>query len=283
MRVVLLKKLHLKGEGKIEDRWEAATADIYRQPEFEGHELTSVKTLREHYKKCMDAVKEKIGWGDENGGKTGNLSNHEGDLYELSRTVRQILLDEEEETEKSAMAAKQREADKLAHTETTVLMNGLAQEQRMKRGSGGSNGGSVTSGSSSGLKLTDSMLLELMQGGSSSSGPASKRKRDEEEASEDQLLQWFEEIGGAGSGFIEVVSESGCHGKGSLSDTVRQLEEVSFPVIANTFVQDGAGADAKVFKKEMGEFDVQPLVAHKLYVYLKEQSKKLARQAGMEE
>ena len=106
IRVALVKKIHLHqevdAEGKkesIDDRWKLVAEDVFRQPEFAGYE-GSHRTIREKYNQIIKEVKARMGWGAENGGKTGNLSDYAGELSELEANVRQILIDKEEETSK---------------------------------------------------------------------------------------------------------------------------------------------------------------------------------------
>ena len=61
------------------------------------------------------------GWGAENGGKTGNLSDYAG---ELEANVRRILIDKEEETSKKDL--KKQLVKKLDKNENMVIVNGLA-------------------------------------------------------------------------------------------------------------------------------------------------------------
>jgi len=61
--------------------------------------------LRDHYERIVNEQCEFHGW-DRHGGVTGNLSGGEGDLDELGRNVRQILMDiEEKEAKKEAEKA----------------------------------------------------------------------------------------------------------------------------------------------------------------------------------
>ena len=76
------------------DIWEEFSELLFKQPEFMGLE-GSVHSIQEQYRVTLRARSQHHGWTDANGGITGNLSGHEGQLDELDRMAKQILMDKE--------------------------------------------------------------------------------------------------------------------------------------------------------------------------------------------
>ena len=95
-RLAVVEQIHLKKTGiKQEERWEKFTSTLFNQPEFDGYE-GSCKSVKHQFMTVRDERAKFHGWLDENGGVTGNLSNHEGELDELDTNIKQILQDLEE-------------------------------------------------------------------------------------------------------------------------------------------------------------------------------------------
>jgi translation elongation factor EF-1beta len=127
-----------------------------KEPEFKQHITDTTapisgRNLRDQYDKIISDQCELHGW-EENGGTTGNLSGGEGDLDELGRNVRQILMDKEKKRAKKEAE----EANKLdLENKERDLLNGetvrTVQAARNKRKSPApdlSSGGSKSTSSS---------------------------------------------------------------------------------------------------------------------------------------
>ena len=84
--------MHKIPYGKVGDRWKDFVTFLFQNTEgFSGHEMPSVKSIREQYEAKITAFKNLVGWED---GRCGNLSAMEGDLGELEQTIVNILREE---------------------------------------------------------------------------------------------------------------------------------------------------------------------------------------------
>ncbi len=106
IRHVVATNLHMQdGKAGVNKLWDELVGSLMKEPEFKQHitETTaplSGRNLRDQYEKIITDQCELHGW-EENGGTTGNLSGGEGDLDELGRNVRQILMDKEQKRSKN--------------------------------------------------------------------------------------------------------------------------------------------------------------------------------------
>jgi len=107
-----------------------------KEPEFCRHFTLSTarlsgRNLRDHYERIVNEQCEFHGW-DRHGGVTGNLSGGEGDLDELGRNVRQILMDiEEKEAKKEAEKAAKED---LENKESAILDGEIQRAANAARG-----------------------------------------------------------------------------------------------------------------------------------------------------
>ena len=88
-----------KNKAGSPDIWDSFSKLLFKQPEFNGLEGSS-NSIREKYKEVLKERARHHGWMDANGGITGNLSSHEGDLCDLDNMVKQILMDQDWEKRK---------------------------------------------------------------------------------------------------------------------------------------------------------------------------------------
>jgi len=287
LKVCYLHKIHLKDTAnqKNETRWRATSLEVFRQPEFAGYD-GSWSTLYDKYRSILDEYAKKNGWRDENGGKTGNLSGEEGDPNDPTADktpdyyVCRILYEQQLEEEDDEKKKKEKDQAVLAQTESALLMNGLAAkskssidglvEPNKRKRHQTSNSSSVSSKDSDQKmrRITDDELYSLLlpQGGKSAAAT-------DVAAAESNLIKWFEID--EQSSYEKLVILSNC--SDNIASTEGTLEAITFQIIANTFFQDGKGAEADYFKKEMVEYGLPKLVAHKLFVFLKKQSDELQK------
>ena len=86
-------KIYYKAPGETsskDQRWQDFTAELFDQPEFFGLE-GSFRSIRDMFQNTMDERAKHHGWMDANGGITGNLSNHTGDLSDLDSAPKNVL------------------------------------------------------------------------------------------------------------------------------------------------------------------------------------------------
>jgi hypothetical protein len=105
IRHVLATNLHMQdGKAGVNKLWDQLVEQLMMEPEFSQHiTLTTAplsgRNLRDQYSQTISAQCE------QNEGTTENLSGFEGDLDELGRNLRQILMDKEEKTAKKEVEA----------------------------------------------------------------------------------------------------------------------------------------------------------------------------------
>ena len=94
------------------------------------------------------------------------------------------------------------------------------------------------------------------------------KKKDEADDTEAVILAHL-----VSSGWGRVTEDAG------LNDDARAaLEDIGYEIVANVFSHDGEGASADYFKKELVEYGLNKLQAHKLYLYLKTKAQALREQ-----
>jgi hypothetical protein len=118
IRHVLATNLHMQdGKAGVNKLWDQLVDQLMMEPEFSQHITPTTaplsgRNLRDQYSQIISAQCELHGWA-QNGGTTGNLSGFEGELDELGRNVRQILMDKEEKiAKKEAEAADRADLEK---------------------------------------------------------------------------------------------------------------------------------------------------------------------------
>ena len=119
-----------KNKAGSPDIWESFSELLFRQPEFHGLEGSS-NSIREKIKEVLNERARHHGWKDANGGITGNLSGHEGDLSEMDSMVKQILMDQE--GKKAEKELKKIQAGELNDIEGDVLKGRLVEGARKRR------------------------------------------------------------------------------------------------------------------------------------------------------
>jgi len=137
IRHVLSENLHLKeGKSGVGKMWDQLVDQLMKEPEFCQHFTLSTaplsgRNLRDHYERIVNEQCEFHGW-DRHGGVTGNLSGGEGDLDELGRNVRQILMDiEEKEAKKEAEKAAKED---LENKESAILDGEIQRKAKAASG-----------------------------------------------------------------------------------------------------------------------------------------------------
>jgi hypothetical protein len=96
LKLVVSTGQHMKkNKAGNPDIWESFSDLLFKQPEFHGLE-GSANSIYSQFQETLAKRARHHGWKDENGGVTGNLSGHEGDLDDLDTNVKQILMDREE-------------------------------------------------------------------------------------------------------------------------------------------------------------------------------------------
>ena len=91
-------KIYFKSKDETRDmdkRWQEFQEALFKQPEFEGLE-GGWRTIREQWTTAKKERAKHHGWLDANGGITGNLSNHAGDLCPLDKAIKDCLMDLEQ-------------------------------------------------------------------------------------------------------------------------------------------------------------------------------------------
>jgi hypothetical protein len=203
IRHVVATNLHMQdGKAGVNKLWDELVGSLMKEPEFKQHitETTaplSGRNLRDQYEKIITDQCELHGW-EVNGGTTGNLSGGEGDLDELGRNVRQILMDKEEKRAKKEAE----EANKIdLENKEKDLLNGetvrTVQAARNKRkgtapelSSGGSK--STSSSDSSPWQAIDDLIFgrrQLTPKPAETDGDAHKRKFNPDRMAIDNFFQ----------------------------------------------------------------------------------------------
>ena len=160
LNLSLIHGIHLKDANsklKKDERWQIFATEVFKQPEF--HEMEgSFRSIREQFEGIIKERAKFHGWTDANGGVTGNLSNHSGDLDAIDKAVKQILIDQEHEKNEKELS-KNLSKD-LEEKEVTILTKSLSKKSREKRkiitneGSSGSSSSSTMESQSFDLDRT---------------------------------------------------------------------------------------------------------------------------------
>jgi hypothetical protein len=263
----------------VNDWWQWFIDMLQQRDLFKDFQLPSIKTLREYIKITKAKVAAENRWTDANGTVRSNLSDHAGDLSPLAKVVQNILLDEEEAEATRDLNNKNKElAQELDRTEENVLTdcaNGSAKRRRLgtasaSAGASAAGGGGASAsyttprgGSLSASSLLDQTIIDLLSG--------DNKKKDEADDTEAVILVHL-----VSSGWERVAVDAG----GLNDDDARSaLEDIGYEIVANVFSHDGEGASADYFsKKELVEYGLNKLQAHKLYLYLKAKAQVLREQ-----
>ena len=277
-RCALAHGIHLKKtkEGvlktaKIGDRWNNFLQLLFKQPEFHGL-FGSVKCIRDQYDKILNNRSAHHGWKDENGGVTGNLSDHQGDLDPIDECVKIILMEMEQEKSEDELIAGQRK--RLDRNECDVLMNGLGSSNTIRTAVPG-----VIASPIQRLDVIDNQILQLLSSGGSSTSVSSitineesenkRLKASKESKVESEILEQLSRNNITTAQFVSACGISG--------DLIPLIDEISIPVLINIFScsEFDSSNSSDYFKHEAGEYGIMKLPAHKIFLYLKKMYAKL--------
>ena len=263
-------------------------AALFTQLEFDGLEGSWRLVVRDTFNETKNERAKHHGWMDANGGVTGNLSNHAGDLTALDQTIKDCLMDFEQLTAEKEL--KKDLGPELNEKENNLIQTQLSKESKSKRkditlkykikggtpDSGGSSSDTSASSRPLGRKSTDERILDFLF---SDGAVASKKQR----------------VGGEGSSAETSVSnaqrEKDLMRKLNLfSNVVDQivddafldrsciqlLTNVTVEYMVNVFCCYGEGFDLnpKDFKSEMESYGLSKLDAGKLFMFLRNVSVK---------
>jgi hypothetical protein len=306
-RLVVVEGLHLVPHKGVTAAWENFTELLFKQPEFSRYELVSAKTLRKQYDKYIEKRAQFHGWTDKNGGVTGNLSNHAGDLDVIDSNIRQILFDIEEKRAQKEL--KKALSEKNERTELEVLTQGItgASKKKRKNADGSitnksaetalttppAEEGSVSTLSRSdinnkkrntnGFLPFDSMLAERIFGSiiggdelyleerTRKKGTAAEAQQNHHNNQVAKLLKIFEDLENIEKGSsIATIAASISMEFGT--EDYQLLNEIGYEVLVHSgFSSDESAFDKKYFEEEMNQYGMKKLHAVKLGLYLHKQ------------
>jgi hypothetical protein len=236
---------------------------------------------------------------DANGGITGNLSNHEGELDAVDQAIKDCLIDKEQlENEKEL---KRDLAKELNMKEGDIIQGQLSKEAKERRRSNTlkykasnttssssstpSSLGNDSSEHSSAVKsraprvtneerffgfLMDSQLLQQQQ---QQQLPAAKKQKVDSLNNRDvekDLMRKFSVLDESNT-WTTLTQEAGLS-----SASVEVLEAITLKVLVNIYCCNGVGSEPnpQMFKTEMESFGMSKLDAIKLNVYIRDTSEK---------
>lgn len=132
-RLAIVEQIYFKQQDdkrKVDDRWLDFATKLFAQPEFLGME-GSFRTVKDQYYATLNERAKHHGWMDANGGTTGNLSNHAGELDALDQLIKNCMMDKEQlENEKQLAKDLSKE---LNTKETDIIQGQLAKEAKESR------------------------------------------------------------------------------------------------------------------------------------------------------
>ena len=282
-------KIYFKFPGEtrnIDERWEQFAAALFKQPEFDGLE-GSWRSIRDMYNETKKERAKHHGWMDANGGVTGNLSNHAGDLSALDQAVKDCLMDNEQLTAEKEL--KKDLGPELNEKENNLIQTQLSKESKSKRrditlkykikggeapGSGGSSGDSTVS-SHHQRRSTDDRILDFLF---SDGDAANKKQRVGESSSAETSVsnaQREKDLMRKLNMFTSVVDQ--IVDEAFLERTcIELLTNITVEYTVNVFCCYGEGFDLnpKEFKSEMESYGLSKLDAGKLFMFLRNVSVK---------
>lgn len=132
-RLAVVERIYFKSSDdkrKADDRWQDFANKLFAQPEFMGMD-GSFRSIKEQYFNTLNDRAKHHGWMDANGGITGNLSDHAGDLDPLDQAIKDCLVDKEHlENEKEL---KKDLAKELNTKEGDLIQGQLSKEAKENR------------------------------------------------------------------------------------------------------------------------------------------------------
>lgn len=133
IRLALQEEIHLKlGRLGAQKEWDSFAAQLFAQPEFVHYERTTSKNLRKIYECYFKKRASVLGWGAENEGNFVNLSDESGNLNEVDRNIKQMLIDLEGKKEQNELKHK-KPGQHMDTSESSVLSQNLAGNSNRKR------------------------------------------------------------------------------------------------------------------------------------------------------
>ena len=132
-RLAIVERIYFKhadDKRKVDDRWLDFANKLFAQPEFLGME-GSFRTVKDQFYLTLNERAKHHGWMDANGGTTGNLSNHAGELDALDQLIKNCMMDKEQlESEKQLAKDLTKE---LNGNENAIIQGQLAKEAKESR------------------------------------------------------------------------------------------------------------------------------------------------------
>ena len=288
-------KIYFKSKDETRDmdkRWQEFQEALFKQPEFEGLE-GGWRTIREQWTTAKKERAKHHGWLDANGGITGNLSNHAGDLCPLDKAIKDCLMDLEQLNAEKDL--KKDLGPELNEKEGTLIQTQLSKESKSKRkentlkykvpaaGSDVSSDSNTSSNKSSRTNLrktADDRIVEwLFSSNNQDGGPSnSKKQRRGGEAAgntsvpnaqrEKDLLRKLNMLTSTVEHIVDnAVMDHSC---------IDVLNTVTVEYMVNVFCCYGEGDELnpKEFKSEMEAYGLSKLDAGKLFLFLRNVSTK---------
>jgi hypothetical protein len=268
LKLVVSTGQHLKkNKAGSPDIWDSFSELLFKQPEFHGLEGSS-NSIREKYKEVLKERARHQGWMDANGGITGNLSGHEGDLSEVDGMVKQILMDQD--GKKAEKELKTIQAGELNDIEGDVLKGRLVEGARKRRklSSPGSVGSASSTSKASASSTPSSVTVDDMFASVFGPSPLAKTAKVEEATTVEERLN---------SLFMmrDDVSSEGLGEEVDLSlEGIGSLSEITVPVMISVYCTPDSFGDVNYFKHEMRSYGMSMLDAHKLFVFLRKFAQK---------
>jgi hypothetical protein len=246
------------------DIWEAFSEVLLKQPEFAGLE-GSAHSICSQFKDTLDKRASHHGWTDANGGITGNLSGHEGDLDDLDRNVKQILMDREEKKAKKEL--EKIEKGELNDIEKDVLTSRLQSQAKAKRSRGpeqrkGGKGESPSSISS--LSANSSSASSVDDLFSSIFGPSPSAKKSKPVIDDDLGEQLSSHFEAKRLRAQHVETEAGLSDEGAGILFIATMD-----IVFQVFCHPDHFCDLDYFQPKMISYGMCALDAHKLFMWIK--------------
>jgi len=122
------QKIHLTKHGVGKTAWNDFVELLFQQEAFIDHEKCSVQSIKDQWTARIEKFNKQM--GSQSDGRQ-NMSGHDGELSELDKTIRDIVLEvANEKAKKDAI-----ESDKVAVnvSESTVLMKSMATDAKSRR------------------------------------------------------------------------------------------------------------------------------------------------------
>jgi hypothetical protein len=273
-KLAVTEQIHINKHGEKAKKWKLFIDKLFLQPEFAIYDKVSIAAVEGQFESYILYRSKHHGWLD-NGGKTGNLSKNDGDLDDLDRHIKQILMDRETYDEQKKFKADIK--IKVEDNEIAVLNKSLSNGAREKRkllvldsGSKSDTTGGDSSVSQrkahkpSRFEPYEQTIISLLKDSpvkknsqATNNGDFSKDIEDEVNVKISNLTSY------------EVCLAAGIHYDDNI-DT--KLKECDLFILANIYFLEGVAATSKdraaSCKKQFNDLGFTPLEVHKLYKLL---------------